>query len=162
MTTDDPEPLALGRLVTNLQSLEFVLRLLLHDLVGPKTLSLDLEKLSVGETVPENPITNYDSFGDVIRKVNELLEAHAKPERIDPSLAHLRDAIAHGRVLASHPTGPFSLVKFSKPKAGVVKVTVAEQLTLPWLDTQIKRTYSEITKARAAARSLGLSCFPGP
>ena len=160
MTTDDPIPLAIGRLVTNLQSLEFALRLLLYELVGPKDLSLHLERLSVGETVPENPITNYDSFGDLIRKVNEQLEAHAKSERIDPSLAHIRDSIAHGRVLAPRPNGPFALVKFSKPRAGFVKVTAAEQLNLPWLDTQIKRTYAELTKAVAAGRSLGLVCFP--
>ncbi len=157
---EDRVPSALGKLVTNLQSLEFALRALLHDAVGPSHSSLRLEALSVGDAVPEDPITNYDSLGDLIRKVNELYQTHGKPERIDASLVDLRDAIAHGRVWTTHPSTPFTLLKFSKPNAGFVTVTYAQQLTIDWLDSQIKRTRNEVNKAVTFARSLGLACFP--
>ena len=160
MTAPDQLPLAIGKIITNLQSLEFVLRLFLYESVGPQTPSLRLDQLSVGNTVPVNPLTSYDSLGDLVLKVNQRLQALGLPDHIDASLVDLRDSIAHGRLAALQPTGPFKLLKFSRPKAGTVQVTAAVDLTPAWAAQQVKRTFEELNKVVRLARSLGLACFP--
>jgi hypothetical protein len=160
MSASEQLSLGIGRIIVNLQSLEFALRLFLYESVGPKDPSLRPEQLSVGDTVPENPFTNYDKLGDLVRKVNKRLEARGVPDRIDGSLVDLRDSIAHGRAMALQPTGPFRLLKFSRPKAGAVQVTTAVYLTPPWVAQQVKRTFEEVNKVIRLGRSLGLACFP--
>jgi len=160
MTNADELPTALGKIHVNLQAFEFLLRLFLYESVGPKDAALNFDKLTVGDWVQENPITNYDSLEILVRKVNERLEAIGKPDRVDRSLVDIRDALAHGRSLSSQPTGPFQLLKFSRPIQGKVKVTTALYLTPQWLMDQIKHTNDEVQKIMSVGRSLGLSCFP--
>jgi hypothetical protein len=50
-----------------------------------------------------------------MKKVNSELQALELSNRVDESLVKLRDALAHGRVLADVPEGPFRIFKFSKP-----------------------------------------------
>jgi hypothetical protein len=74
----DPEWVraCVGTLVTNLQSLEFALRLFLSDSVGPTDASLHIDHLKVGDFVAEGHLTNYDSLGEVIRKANAVRIGH--------------------------------------------------------------------------------------
>ena len=160
MTNVDELPTAIGKILINLWALEFSLRLFLYESVGPQNATLNLHQLAVGDWVPENPITNYDTLGDLVCKVNERLEVLGVHERVDHSLVDLRDALAHGRTSALQPDGPFKLLKFSSAKQGKVQVTTAIDFTPQWLTEQIKRTLAEVQKVKRVSRSLGLSCFP--
>jgi len=62
---------------------------------------------------PRSP--TYDTLAQVMKKVNSELQALELSNRVDESLVKLRDALAHGRVLADVPEGPFRIFKFSKP-----------------------------------------------
>jgi hypothetical protein len=160
MNAGEQLPLAVGKIVMNLQTFEFSLRLFLHESVGTPDRSFSFEGLAVDEMVVENALTNYDSLADLIGKTNRRLKELGISERIDSSLVGVRDSIAHGRVMALHPTGPFRLLKFSRPRAGKVQVRTAVELTKEWLAQQIERTREETIKVFRLARSLGLSCFP--
>ena len=153
-----------GAIVTHLQSLEFVLRRILYECAGLDRPGVhdDLTRLKKGDRVALDPITNYDTLGEVIDKVNALLASRGLPERIDKSLVALRDAIAHGRALADHP-GPFTLIKFSKPPKpshGKVTVEFTQVMTVEWLREQSVRTEREVREATEVARKMGLKCFP--
>lgn len=150
----------LGRVIANLHALEFVLRAFLYESVGPQDPGIRFDLLSQGDEVPENPLTNYDSLGTVIGKVNQRLEQLGRAERIDSSLVDVRDAFAHGRMVAALREGPVKLVKFGKPLAGRVRVTASVDLTPAWLPRQIKRTHAEIEKVVALGQALGLAAFP--
>jgi hypothetical protein len=154
----------LGHIVTNLQSLEFALRLFLDEIQGhpggTKDRPTDFTELTVGEWVPEDYFTNYDTLKQLIRKANVELQTHGLSECIDESLVELRDAIAHGRVLSLHPAGPFRILKFSKPVEGRTQVRISVEMTPEWLSQQTRRTHDEILKIVRLGRSLGLSCFP--
>jgi hypothetical protein len=164
VNTDNPIGKNIGSIVTNLQSLEFALRLFLDETQGypnsPKDTSLNLTGLNVGEWVPENYFTNYDTLKQLIRKVNSELQKRGLSERIDESVVELRDAIAHGRVLSLHPDGPFRILKFSKPIEHKTQVKVSVDMTSAWLSQQTKRTHDEIMKVVRIGQSLGLKCFP--
>jgi hypothetical protein len=154
----------IGKIVTNLQSLEFALRLFLGEIQSQsgaaKGTIVDFARLNVGEYVPENYFTNYDTLKQLIQKANIELQTRSFSERIDESIVELRDAIAHGRVSSLHPDGPLRLLKFSKPADGKVQVKISVELSQEWLSKQIKRTHDEILKIVRAGQSLGLKCFP--
>lgn len=154
---------AFGRILLNLKALEFALRVFLLDPVEAHsaTCSLDIEKLDFGDWVPEDALTNYDSLGALVCKVNERLKVEGVPDRIDESLVDLRDALAHGRLYSDRPKGgPFQLLKFSRAEKGQVQVTTAILVTPQWLTEQVKRTKSEVEKVVQVARRLGNPCFP--
>jgi hypothetical protein len=154
----------IGSIVSNLLSLEFALRLFLDETQGHSSGAndkhLNLTGLTVGEWVPENYFTNYDTLKQLIRKTNGELNKRGLSERIDESLVELRDAIAHGRVLSLSPEGPPHIVKFSRPIEGKTQVEISVEMTSEWLSQQIKRTYDEILKVVKLGQSIGLSCFP--
>jgi hypothetical protein len=155
MTNTDEFPKAIGEIFANLLALEFSLRFFLYESVGPQHATLSLDQLTAGDCVPENPITNYDSLGKLVRKVNERLEALDVPERVDNSLVDLRDTLAHGRIYYSQLDGPGKLLKFSRAKQGKVRVTTAIELTPQWLKEQNKRTVAELKKVVRIIHSLG-------
>jgi hypothetical protein len=156
----DRLPLAIGRIVTNLQSLEFVLRLFLCETVGPNDPGLRYDQLAVGDRVQENPLTEYPGLESVVKRVNRHLEEHREADRIDPSLVDLRDELAHGRVMGLSLQGPWRLLKFSPPENHTVRVEEAVDLTPEWLALQIQRTYGELQKVIRLSQKLGLACFP--
>ena len=157
---------SIGKIVVNLQSLEFLLRLFLQNVQNPKAASryapYDFTNLTVGAWVPLDFLTSYDGLKELIQKVNSTLEARGLSERIDESIVQLRDAIAHGRVLGNEAEGPFHIFKFSKPNKSKtqVKVGLSVEMTPEWLAAQVRRTYDETLKIMNAARQLGLECFP--
>ena len=149
-----------GKIVTNLQSIEFAMRLFLSESVGPVDTSLHLDRVKVGDTVTEGHLTNYDTLGVVIRKMNARLEELGAAERVDESIVATRDGLAHGRVFTTDPSVPHRLVKFDRPKDGQVPVAMVLDLTEEWLRNEVARTGGELLKVVAIGRQLGLPCFP--
>ena len=164
MHTPNDTRLEIGKVITNLQALEFALRLFLYELQktdsNQQNQSFDLQSLSVGDWVLETPITNYDTLAQVIKKVNAELRDRGFSDLVDPSVVKLRDAIAHGRIASLRLNGPFSICKFSKPLNGKVKVSFAVEMTKNWFEQQIVHTFGEMKKVIKSARDLGLTCFP--
>jgi len=154
----------IGDISTNLLSLELALRLLLDEWEKTRSGSNDsvnLYTIKEGELVPENYLTNRDSLGELIDKVNRLAEGHQLQDRLDGKIGKLRNGLAHGRLFSTDPNGPFCIMKFSKyPKNGMLQVEFLEWMTSEWLDQQTERTFNEIQKALRIGRFLGLKCFP--
>jgi len=148
----------LGRLITNLHSLELVLRdFLLTDTEGlnkSRRHARSLKKMRIGQYVAENPFTNYDSLKRLIDKYNKRVETGAKGYAVDEKIVKLRDAIAHGRTFAYGPDMPMLLMKFSRPKEGMVKVEFSAVMTIDWFDKQIKWVKRELDKAIEAYKLL--------
>ena len=143
---------ALGKILANLQSLEFAVRAFLYERGDlphqPLPSGTDLHDLKVGDTVPENALTSYDSLGQLVdrynRAVNDLQLA------VDRSVVDLRDALAHGRVSAPLTAPNLSLLKFERPKAGSTKVAYYQELSPQWLSEQVKRVFGELQKVAKA------------
>jgi hypothetical protein len=134
----------LGRLVSNLQSLEFVLRAFLqegHPMGVPE--GTDIYSYPVGTDLPENEFTGYDTLGRLIDKYNDQA-ARQGLRPIDKTLVDIRDALAHGRVSAAEQNDNLRLLKFSKPVNGRVKVVFNETLTSAWFIVQTKRVSDAI------------------
>lgn len=76
-----------GKIIVNLQSLEFALRTFLYSKKdGPHTPLLsgrNLNDYAVDEWVPENAMTSYDSLGDLIKRYNTLVD---KEKQIDTTI----------------------------------------------------------------------------
>ncbi len=153
-------PSTIGKIILNLLNLEFHLRLFLYEMVGPKDPTLKLENLKIGDWIPANPITNYDSIGGLINQVNKVLLDHKINEKVDNKIVDVRNALVHGRITALYPTGPLHLIKYSKLKNEKVQVEISLDLTKEWLNENINLTMNEIKKIRKISHSLGLACFP--
>jgi len=158
LSEQDKHSLNLGRLVGNLQSLEFALRAFLvnSEIASgasfPQSASLD--KMNEGEIVPKNAFTNYDSLEKIIKKYNRDPKILAAGLTIDKSLVAVRDAIAHGRVSAPAPSASLRLLKFGKPENNQVKVVFSVTMTREWLAEQIKRAYEAVLKVSEANERL--------
>ncbi len=133
-------PCALGRLIGNLTSLELLLRSVLHELQHPPHTPLPggrrLISAQRGEHVPLNALTSWDSLGTLITTFNQL---HAAPVQIDPTITTLRDALAHGRRVADDESTDFVLLRFGRPNGNDVVVEDRVDLTIDWLNEQIRR-----------------------
>ncbi len=152
----------IGKIVRNLQSIEFALRLFLDETQGHSSdkRTYELHKLKVTDWVPVDYLTNYDTLKQLIEKTNKELKKRGLLEHIDETLVQLRDAIAHGRVFSLHPEVPQQLVKFSKPNNDKTQVTISVEMTQKWLSQQVKQTHDEILKIVNLGQSMGLECFP--
>jgi hypothetical protein len=118
----DKYALQMGKLLVNLQSLEYSLRgFLWNKKKGP---ILDLDSLQVGDVVPLNPFTDYSTLGHLVERCD------AEGLAIDRRVVQIRDALAHGRIASSKPQGPDLLLKFSQPKPTDTTVRVTEAYLL--------------------------------
>lgn len=140
---------ALGRLVWNLWSLEWMLRNVLYVLkLAPHAGLPHQEALftaKAGDRFPENALTSYLSLGQLIDAYNGTAN---KP--IDRSLIGLRDTLAHGRVLAKDfASQHFVLTKFTRPDGNGVGVETRYELTFDWMNDQIVRTGDALDLAKA-------------
>lgn len=148
--------LALGKLVSNLQSLEFALRaFLVNDEIRAGSSfpqSANLNNMDIDDVVPLNAFTNYDTLGKLIRRYNSNRTISSADLRIDETLADIRDAVAHGRVSASAPSGHLQLLKFSKPRGNEkhVKVTFSAAMTKEWFGVQIRRARNALLTVNEA------------
>ena len=138
----------LGKVIANLQSLEFVLRAYLHEHVDRREIRLppgfDLGSAGVGAEVVESSLTDYSSLGEVMRRYNQVI---SDPDlRVALDLVDPRDALAHGRVSANSPASHFVLLKFDKSQRGKTRITLSQELSEEWLSIQVARVGSELSK----------------
>lgn len=156
----EQHPLNLGKLLVNLQSLEFALRAFLWESEKDKEQNistyreLKLNELKEGGIVDENAFTNYDSLNVLIDKYNQNPRISSSGLTIDKSMVDIRDAIAHGRVFGDTPNPPMTLLKFSKPENERVKVTFSVQLTQEWFNEQLLRVQSAVLIVANALKKL--------
>jgi hypothetical protein len=114
--------LSLGKLLVNFQTLELLLRGYLKNLAGPTPALEDMYSREVGDMVPLNAVTNFDSLGDLVRKFNA-----SRPDvqpKIDAEVVELRDALVHGRISSAGHLEQLRLIKYSKPLRGANQVAV--------------------------------------
>ena len=130
--------LALEQIVVNLHSLEFILRLFLHNVdkkrYGTSPPQVGLNEIKVGAKVVENYYTNYANLGELIKSYNNLIKKLEKAELIiDEKPVLLRDALAHGKVIYQRPEPPPRLYKFGKSTKSGVSVIDIIDFTDAWL-----------------------------
>ncbi len=154
--TLEEHTLNLGKLLVNFHSLELLLRLNLANSPGSRPIGLttdtDIYSLPVGTEIPENDITSYDSLGDLLAKVNNKLNTQHLPE-LDRSLIEVRDALAHGRVSAPLDESTLRLIKFERPRNGVVRVAFNVVMTEAWFAEQTSRIFKAIKQVHAATKA---------
>ena len=146
--------LSLGKLVSNLHSLEFALRAFLlrrNEGLAPK---VDVAKLAAGDMVPINSFTSYASLGELVDTFNRVVQPSCPSRCLDRTVVELRDMIAHGRVAGRAPNPPFELLKFGREKAGQVPVEYKITLDRSWLSSKIRFVNDQIQKVFAASRDL--------
>lgn len=155
----DKHTLSLGKLVVNLQSLEFLLRGFLSTIYDLDSNGLipgmprDMYDLDVGTVVPENYLTNYYSLGQLIDKYNSYVNARDTSLSINKQiLVDLRDALAHGRVSGPAPSPPLKIIKFDPPRGGQVRVTFSQTMDENWFKSQIPLVYAELKKVYNACK----------
>lgn len=131
----------LGKLVGNLQSLEFGLRGVLAQGESSKASDagsgLDALNFAVGSDVPETNITSYASLPRLVKLFNARANINGWDE-VNVAVVELRDALAHGRTSSASPEFPLKLVKFDKPQNGRVRVTYSEIMDEAWFDRQMQ------------------------
>ena len=141
----------MGRLVVNLQSLEFALRAFLYGhetnwekAEGPAF----LEDIEQGSSVPDNAFTNYDTLPELIAKYNAIVQTEDAGLALDEDLKRIRDALAHGRIASKSPSPevPSKLVKYDRPRNGNVRVTDCYMLTEEWFHHNINHVLENIEK----------------
>lgn len=132
----------LGRLMTNLHTLELFLRIFLHRELDEEFFELPNcgagRQAHVGVKFPFNHFTNYDQLSKLINKFNDRMRSRKLPQ-MDTELVKLRHAIAHGRVFLPSRDEPPSLVKFSDQVDGFVTVEFCEVMSHAWLKEQNTR-----------------------
>jgi hypothetical protein len=145
----------LGGLISNFQSLEFLLRAFLQKSPSASPLGIphgvDIYSSPVGTDLPENELTNYDSLGQLIDKYNGKVEKLGLAP-IDKTLVEIRDALAHGRVSAALADDTLRLVKFSKPANGRVRITFNAVLSSDWFTAQKKRVFEAMQSVHRNVR----------
>ncbi len=118
-----------GAIVTNLQALETVLRYFLMD---PIERAIQFPKGGDTEAT-ETGLTNYTFLGTLVDDFNSSLKEEEQKFKVDRQVVDIRDAFAHGRLLASEQKPPYRLWKFGHPKDGRVPIEFSEELTVEWL-----------------------------
>jgi hypothetical protein len=148
-------PLAIGRLMGNLWTLEWMLRNVLYRLGYPPHTEMPrprpLFAANVGDRFPENALTSYHSLGKLIAAYNQTA-----PTPVDASLVTLRDTLAHGRPLCADESWVnMSLARFSRPVAGEVTMDTRYELTLDWLNDQIELVGAALDSVQVRYHELG-------
>lgn len=126
----------LGKLLGNLQSLEALLRGYLRNIEAKHAPNLGQKlywSLNVGDVVPEDAFTNYDTLGALISRFNADISRRDKSLTIDPSVVETRDLLAHGRVAADNPDPALlRIVKFDRLRDGKVAVVASALMSEAW------------------------------
>jgi hypothetical protein len=135
-----------GAIVTNLQALETVLRYFLAKL---RNEVVEFPKAG-DQTVKFSYLTRRTSLGKLIRTFNNALAEGEKKFEVDIGVVHIRDAIAHGRLVTTKEL-PFRLWKFGPRRNGHVEIEFSEELTAEWLESTSNLIYREKQKV--------LDCF---
>jgi hypothetical protein len=120
-----------GAIVTNLQSLETVVRIFLAAVDGQ---SWGLPKAGEAE-VDENYLTNFRAFGPLVQRYNETLTPEERTKySVDASHVLVRDSFAHGRPLSVGDIYPATLYKFGIAQKGKVPIEFCQLLSKDWME----------------------------
>ena len=141
----------LGKLVLNLHAIEGAIRHFLYLHVDDKIPSVDLESVTVGDIVPLNSITDYDSLGRLIDRFNAYCHSQGVGAELSMELVSLRDAIAHGRVL-TRTALPMRISKFSRPRNGEVRVEYHQTMDQAWFSRGLDLTTRSIKNVVRASQ----------
>jgi hypothetical protein len=134
MTADDHNR-GVGSIIMDLQSLETHIRYFLYRRDGEYAAFPKPGDWQTRETW----LTKFISLGDLIKEYNSSLKSHERALfLVTDSVVDLRDAIAHGRLLAPNLNPPFSLWKFSRPKNSNVRVDFYEEITREWIGIKLR------------------------
>ena len=144
--------LRIGYIHTNLAALESALRFLLlkankETFTSPKPEDTD---------APVNHITNFKSLSWLIKEYNSKLDSSESTQfALDEEFVRIRDALAHGRLVAPMNNYPLTLWKFGPPKSGRVSIEYNEVLTVDWLDKTWKMINQQKELVTACSKKRG-------
>jgi hypothetical protein len=148
----------LGKLQSNLHSLEFCIRMFLCEYHNESAEFPKQDALQMSE----NHLTNYNSLGTLIDKYNAIAAKEARPiYSVTKDVVGVRDLLAHGRVIIPTDLGPHRIFKFTRAQDGFVKIEHNQVMDTEWFRSHIRLVYDQIIKITECARSLGLKAF-GP
>ncbi len=105
----------LGKLISNLWSLETVIRYFISIRLNEST--PDIYEIEIGDEVEDSYFTNFKSLDQLIEKYNSLCSHDF--QKIDKErVLDIRDLLAHGRIHVTDKidANNWYLVKFSDPK----------------------------------------------
>lgn len=140
----DKHVINLGQLWANLASLDLLIRAYIIRKTDQETSAVNLDNLREGDVVKETILTSYHPLNELISDFNKLCE---KLDQIDKDrVLRIRDSLAHGRVYSNKADGPMKLIKFGKPKDGLVEVKVLEEMNQEWFNESIKFLVSTVEK----------------
>ena len=152
----------LGALFANLGSLDLALRhaIYLHETqpeARVRSVSAWWASLREEQVHAKNHLTSWDSLRELVGAYN----SYSPTLRIDEGIADLRDALAHGRILATGPASDLTLIRFSNPRqTTTVTVEKVERLTPDWLRQQIHRVNVAVVRVRNRIRELSTDDKP--
>ena len=140
-----------GWLMGQLQSTEFMLRWWLtkhqgRDVVLPRY---------VGDTLAETPITDYRSLGALIASYNSQLKKEEAKFRVDDAIVDVRDALAHGRILAVGGEKNLTLFRFERPENGKVRTQAITELSEDQLVTDIELAEAQFKRVLECGTARG-------
>lgn len=147
----------LGKLISNLRSLEFLLRAFLYAYHNKtKTESkLEIFTYNEGDEIICNEMTNYDTLGNLIDEFNKICNKNNKLDK--DRITRLRDGLAHGRIVSPTKDGTMTLFKFSKPRKDtpqIVECTIKMTLDSEFFSKNIKYIMHEIGKVETLSTIL--------
>ncbi len=136
----DKHALAFGKLMGNILSLEFLLRVFLLKTAGNSDDSFPewgkFHELKEGDSITLNAFTTDKYFSKVVEKYNKDSRIEKRRLAINDSLVGLRNALAHGMISRLNPSPPLRLLHFDR-KQGIVFVKMNVLLTIQWFNEQI-------------------------
>lgn len=144
----------LGKLLANLLSLELMLRASLHEVESHPHSSLesgvDMNAWRVGQEVPLNALTDFDTLGKLVRRYNAQVAKQNRGLVVDKQVVELRDLLVHGRISSPDIDRPFHILKFTQPAADddFVTVTNSEVMDHAWFRAKIVFVASQIDRVR--------------
>jgi hypothetical protein len=149
-----------GAIVMNLQALETTIRFFFFR----KNSEMEPFPKACGPTeVPSTSLTTYCQLRKWIRKYNSALSKQESEFAISEESAEIRDAIAHGRLIAPDPPSlPFTMWKFGETVNGMVPVRMCRLLTREWLDQTVREIGTDkdkVIKCFKSRKYQGLSFF---
>jgi len=149
----------LGTLIGNLHSLEVALRVALSK--GQFTVDLGV---SEGQQVDQSAINEWAYLSDLVRRYNAQVSQTHPHYVLTKGLAiiDLRNALAHGIVLAKAPQPPLRLLKFGKVGGSKDKVVVefSAEMTDQWLQDQRRMVWNAVEIVGRYLQELGIGQPP--
>jgi len=154
----DDHALGVGRIVTNLQSLEFYLRMFFCAANGeqprlPAPGDVDVEMTT---------LTNFASLTWLVDQYNQQLSEREQEYKVDRDVVSLRDTLAHGRLLGMRPEFPMTIYKFGRDAEGRVPVELCVEVSEEWLTQKMQLVHDQVFKIAACAAGRHYENVPQP